>query len=202
MPHIRRREALCIISGFDSGLWGTDKRDGAGCHGIPYFPTDENNMKTKKLTSILQTIINTLHTSPSPSLNKTTIQKTLPRYLRCLFQLSIQANEFPLAEAILDKSLSLAREEDNAPPPSSPNGKKTHCYPNEELEWLATTAFNRAMDFYLASADEDCRRWAGKAIEIADEVKYNQGALGRLLRENLNKLPWVLFILYLFYLFD
>lgn len=45
------------------------------------------------------------------------------------------------------------------------------------------------MDFYLASADEDCRRWAGKAIEIADEVKYNQGALGRLLRENLAKLP-------------
>lgn len=149
------------------------------------LPTEENN--NKKLTSILQTIINTLHTSPSPFLNKTTFQKTLPRYLRCLFQLSIQANEFPLAEAILDKSLSLARE-NNAPPPYS-NGKKTHCYPNEELEWLATTAFNRAMDFYLASADEDCRRWAGKAIEIADEVKYNQGALGRLLRENLAKLP-------------
>ena len=181
MPHIRRRETLRTISGFDSGLGGTDKRDSAGCHGM----TDLFTKLLTNLTSILQTIINTLHTSPSPSLNKTTFQKTIPRYLRCLFQLSIQANEFPLAEAILDKSLSLARE-NNVPPP---NGKKAHCYPNEELEWLAAMAFNRAMDFYLASADEDCRRWAGKAIEIADEVKYNQGALGRLLRENLAKLP-------------
>lgn len=71
------------------------------------------------------------------------------------------------------------------------------CYPNEELEWLATVAFNRAMDFYLVSADEECRRWARKAIEVADLVDgcsiAGNGAgasvLGRLLRGNLAKLP-------------
>lgn len=74
-------------------------------------------------------------------------------------------------------------------------------YSNEELEWLATVAFNRAMDFYLVSADEECRRWAGKAIEVADlvggcRIAGNGGgngagtsALGRLLRGNLAKLP-------------
>lgn len=69
------------------------------------------------------------------------------------------------------------------------NGKtKSYDYPNEELEWLATMTFNRAIDFYLVSADEECRRWAEKAIEVADLVGYNQGALGRLLRANLAKL--------------
>ena len=42
------------------------------------------------------------------------------------------------------------------------------------------------MDFYLSSADEECKRWAGKAIEMAD---LEGGALGRLLRANLAKLP-------------
>lgn len=69
------------------------------------------------------------------------------------------------------------------------NGKNNkYDYPNEELEWLATMTFNRAIDFYLVSSDEECRRWAGKAIEVADLVGYNHGALGRLLRANLAKL--------------
>ena len=46
--------------------------------------------------------------------------------------------------------------------------------------------FNRAVDFYLSSADEECKRWAGKAIEMAD---LEGGALGRLLRAKLAKLP-------------
>lgn len=43
------------------------------------------------------------------------------------------------------------------------------------------------MDFYLTFAEEDCKRWAGRAIELADLVG-DYGALGRLLRVNLARL--------------
>lgn len=61
-------------------------------------------------------------------------------------------------------------------------------YPDEELEWLATMTFNRAVDFYLASMDEECRRWAGKAIELADLMQKDEGRLVGLLRNNFAKL--------------
>ncbi|KAL8780846.1 MAG: hypothetical protein Q9194_000700 [Teloschistes cf. exilis] len=41
-------------------------------------------------------------------------------------------------------------------------------YPTEELEWVATTAFNRAVEFYSTSQDKTCRRWAEKAISLAE----------------------------------
>lgn len=54
------------------------------------------------------------------------------------------------------------------------------------------------MDLYIVSAEEDCKRWAGKAIELADLVGCyhvddngngsDNGALGRLLRGNLARL--------------
>lgn len=46
-------------------------------------------------------------------------------------------------------------------------------------------AFNHAIDLYLLSAESDCKRWAEKAIELADLV---QGALGQLLRGNFVRL--------------
>ena len=40
-------------------------------------------------------------------------------------------------------------------------------YPEEELEWLATTTFNRAIDFYCASDEVACKRWAERALTLA-----------------------------------
>ena len=45
--------------------------------------------------------------------------------------------------------------------------QKDDPYPREELEWLATTTFNRAVDYYCASDDGACTRWAEKALSIA-----------------------------------
>ena len=45
--------------------------------------------------------------------------------------------------------------------------QKNDPYPREELEWLATTAFNRAVDYYCASDDGVCTRWAERAMAIA-----------------------------------
>ncbi|GLA91221.1 hypothetical protein AtubIFM61612_005553 [Aspergillus tubingensis] len=144
----------------------------------------EGHLKAK--VQAVKILLRTLHASPSPYLNKTTfIIQTLPRYIRCLFQLSLDAAEYQLAESILDQSLILAQERHaeagNNSNPSLPS------YPEDEIRWLSTVAFNRAVDYYLAAADADCRRWAGKAISLAD-MAQDDGALGRLLREKLEML--------------
>lgn len=36
-----------------------------------------------------------------------------------------------------------------------------------ELEWMATSAFNRAIDYYVGDDDANCKLWAEKAILIA-----------------------------------
>ncbi|GLB06798.1 hypothetical protein AtubIFM57258_002115 [Aspergillus tubingensis] len=137
----------------------------------------EGHLKAK--VQAVKILLRTLHASPSPYLNKTTfIIQTLPRYIRCLFQLSLDAAEYQLAESILDQSLILAQERHaeagNNSNPSLPG------YPEDEIRWLSTVAFNRAVDYYLAAADADCRRWAGKAISLADMAQDD--TLGRLLR--------------------
>ncbi|KAJ5463934.1 Meiosis specific protein SPO22 [Penicillium sp. IBT 31633x] len=40
-------------------------------------------------------------------------------------------------------------------------------YPSAELTKIASVAFNTATDFYRATKDEDCQRWANKAIRVA-----------------------------------
>ena len=107
----------------------------------------------------------------------------LPRYLRCLFQLctSLPAQQqdaesrkaTEIAESIISYVLTLSRQV---------------LYPGDELEWVATVAFNRAVDFYFDSAEEECRRWVRGAIELADLLGGSDGALGRLLRANLARL--------------
>jgi hypothetical protein len=40
-------------------------------------------------------------------------------------------------------------------------------WPEEELEWMATTAFNHAIDCYSAHEMERAKDWAAKAINLA-----------------------------------
>jgi hypothetical protein len=65
------------------------------------------------------------------------------------------------------------------PPPSSPlksdhdailadqESKQPDCYPATELEWMATSAYNRAVDYYVAEDDAKCKIWAEKAMIVA-----------------------------------
>ncbi|KAL4968528.1 uncharacterized protein BDV14DRAFT_167251 [Aspergillus stella-maris] len=116
----------------------------------------------------------------------------LPRHLRVLFTLSIQAQEFILAESALDHALHIARTSDKSN--ANQHSSKQVQYPQDELHWLATSAFNRAVEFFLLSKDSECARWASKAIALADRLEDDQsygagaGALGRLLRTNFSKL--------------
>lgn len=40
-------------------------------------------------------------------------------------------------------------------------------WPEEELEWMATTAFNHAIDCYSAHQADRAKEWAAKAINLA-----------------------------------
>ncbi|KAL8848508.1 MAG: hypothetical protein Q9221_006467 [Calogaya cf. arnoldii] len=102
----------------------------------------------------------------------------LARWIRCLLSLALSSN-VEMAENLIDQVISIAK---NAQ-------KKTTPYPMEELEWVATTAFNRAVDFYCTSQDAICRRWAEKAMSVAD-LSDDDRRLHRLLQEKYLGLTW------------
>ena len=62
-------------------------------------------------------------------------------------------------------------------------------YPCEELEWLATTSFNRAIDFYCSSEDAACRRWAERALGLSNLCE-DGGALHEVLQQKYQGLAW------------
>jgi hypothetical protein len=88
-----------------------------------------------------------------------------------------------VAELVLNRASILAHEM-NQPPVAD----QQIFYPDDELEWLATTAFNQAVDSYLASRDQDSQRWGQKAIELSELMRDDKGALTRLLKDNFAKL--------------
>ncbi|KAJ5805270.1 hypothetical protein N7474_011157 [Penicillium riverlandense] len=108
-----------------------------------------------------------------------------------------------LAESVLDQVLVLASNEyfiPSAQPNQSLNpgmssisgileDRSWYPYPIEELEWLASVAFNKAVDFYRAARDEEYQRWGMKAVQVAESVdRVSGGVLARMLRANMERL--------------
>jgi hypothetical protein len=72
---------------------------------------------------------------------------------------------------------------DTPPPSSDPEAvqmdtnladddiKELERYPKTELEWLATTTFNRAVDYYLQEEDDKAKKWADKAFVVAQWIE-------------------------------
>ncbi|KAF4212409.1 hypothetical protein CNMCM8980_009140 [Aspergillus fumigatiaffinis] len=133
------------------------------------------------IAQVVKDIICIFHSSPSPSFDAGAFHQKLPRYLRCLFQIALEAKEYSLAGSVLQQAIVLARD-------SSADTDLPFLYPTDELKWLAAMAFNRAVDLYLASADEDCRKWGEIAFTLAGLIKDDGGALLRMLRQNYAKL--------------
>lgn len=67
--------------------------------------------------------------------------------------------------------------------------KERNHYPEVELEWLATTAFNHAVDYYIQEDDKKCELWAGKALALA-QCAEDQGKLRDMLMEKFSGLKW------------
>lgn len=89
-----------------------------------------------------------------------------------------------LAEAVIDQALQTAADEayldteehraQHAHFDTTNEMEVVQCahylFPAQELEHLATVAFNQAMDFYKVEKDKECRRWANKAIRLAEAM--------------------------------
>jgi hypothetical protein len=101
----------------------------------------------------------------------------LSRCIRCLFQLALTSSPAK-AEFLLDRILALAGD-----------GGGPVRFPEDELAWLATTAFNRAVDFYCAAQDGDCARWGEKALRIA-RLADDGGSLHDHLQDKYVGLSW------------
>ncbi|RLL95832.1 hypothetical protein CFD26_104501 [Aspergillus turcosus] len=135
------------------------------------------------IAEVIKEIICIFHSSPSPFFSAGAFHQKLPRYLRCLFQIALEAKDYSLAESVLHQAIVLARDGS-----ADTDADLPFVYPSDELKWLATMAFNRAVDLYLASADEDCRTWGEIAFTLAGLIKDDGGALFRTLRQNYAKL--------------
>jgi hypothetical protein len=127
------------------------------------------------------------------------------RWIRCVVQMVLdhqsqtgqsvggdidqRTNSLEVVEPVVDEALNLAHDATNTV--SAANGQQSaEAYPSDELHWLATTLFNLAVDFYVAEKEEDARKWASKAVDVADALGRNpreeggdDGGLARVLRE-------------------
>jgi len=62
-------------------------------------------------------------------------------------------------------------------------------YPDDEIEWLATMAWNHALDLFLVGKDDDePKKWAIRAIELAHYG--SDGVLEAQLQEKYQGLKW------------
>ncbi|KAH0162689.1 SPO22-domain-containing protein, partial [Aureobasidium melanogenum] len=132
-----------------------------------HITSNPSRLVTPKLlagiTSVLEKIINTCWRN-----NKDITR--LARWIRCLFQMTLTSDPITSLRC-LDQASAIASKAATRQIPEA--------YPPEELEWLASTAFNHAVDLWFAGIEagevqgednEQARVWAEKALMLAGSV--------------------------------
>ncbi|KAF2629751.1 SPO22-domain-containing protein [Macroventuria anomochaeta] len=162
-----------------------------------------------KVLSMLQKIINLTSRQNGNDVVR------LSRWLRCLFNLTLPYDE-NISLKCLDQVTQIAAKKHRhthrsgtplsfmaTPPLSSPvkleddadsadeEPKQPDCYPATELEWMATSSFNRAIDYYVGDNDAKCKLWAEKAMTVAqwleDDGKLRDLLMGKFSALQFNK---------------
>ncbi|CAI4217179.1 unnamed protein product [Parascedosporium putredinis] len=123
--------------------------------------------------STMRVVINQLWALEGLSLGK------LAKYIRCLFQ-RVLPLEGSMAFQLAEEALRLAQEA---------VASTDRRFPDEELEWLAAVSWNHAMDLYSVGKDEECKKWAVKAINLAHYCGDDK-RLEKLLQTRLGALKW------------
>ena len=123
----------------------------------------------------LQQIVNATWQAEARDIEK------LSRWVRCLVSQAFGSDNRAV-EKLLDQVVTIVETAGKAHGSGNP-------YPTEELEWLATTTFNRAIDFYCSSQDGECRRWAERALTL-ESLCNDGGALHGVLQEKFQNLVW------------
>ncbi|OAK98096.1 SPO22-domain-containing protein [Phaeosphaeriaceae sp. SRC1lsM3a] len=119
----------------------------------------------RKVLSVLDKIIGLAVRQPGTDIAK------IAHWLRCLFKLTLDYDE-SISYRCTEQAINLATRYHG----------EFNRYPPTELEWLATTAFNHAVDYYLQENDTLCKKWAEQAFMLAQWLEDN-GSLRDLLME-------------------
>ena len=171
-------------------------------------PSSSSPIPISITVSLLGKIISAIRSQPAYDIVRAA------RWIRCVVQVVLDshsttsvtttAHQSPLylITTIIDEASILARDAAH----SSDNSRAQHptmgdieVYPSDELEYLSTTLFNLAIDFYVAEKEEEAKTWAAKAVEVADVLSLStrdmggdEGALARCLREKGRRVGWTL----------
>ena len=120
---------------------------------------------------------------------------SVSRWIRCLYALALPSNT-DVAQHVLNQVISSVIVGPTAISSTEATPRPDE-YPAEELEYLATTAYNQAIDFYSVGAEAGnlkSHTWAALAIRLAELLKELQdgdnGALLDLLQERWSALRW------------
>ncbi|KAL6711348.1 sporulation-specific protein 22 [Coniothyrium glycines] len=122
----------------------------------------------RKLLSVLQKIIGLTCRQSDSDITK------LARWIRCLFQLSLPVDEGICLKCIEQVTHIAAKRHGDV-----------ERYPKTDLEWLAISTFNQAVDFFLREDDESdakTKLWAEKSFVIAQWIE-DDGKIRDLLME-------------------
>ncbi|KAH4247441.1 hypothetical protein HBI05_045310 [Parastagonospora nodorum] len=119
----------------------------------------------RKVLSVLEKIIKLTSHQTGTDMTK------LARWLRCLFSIALGYDE-KISINCIELAVTVATKHHG----------ETDRYPATELEWLATTAFNHAVDYYMQENDEACTKWAQHAFVLSQWLE-DGGALRDLLME-------------------
>ncbi len=80
------------------------------------------------------------------------------RWLRLSFALDLADGDGSFALKLLGQATRMAKRQQS---------KALEAFPETELQWLATTAFNKAVDLLSTGANESCMEWIQAALDLA-----------------------------------
>ncbi|KAK2606983.1 hypothetical protein N8I77_005697 [Diaporthe amygdali] len=125
------------------------------CHNTESFNTMADcilrtPVPPEELFSVLRKIINEISALQDRDSSK------LAKYTRCLFQAVAPSND-DLAGRLLDEACRMTSDAHGTP----------SAWPSEEIEWLASAAYNHSIDLWGRHERKRCTWWAQKAMSIA-----------------------------------
>ena len=140
--------------------------------------SDETRLPMDVAVALLSHIISKVRTLEGYDI------KQASRWIRCVVQLIIDTSATQGGGASAATSLEILR----AALDEAAQVVQDSAYPSEELEWLATTAFNFAIDLYIAENDSQGKEMALRALTFADAMVDKGVAV--VLKEKLRKIGW------------
>ncbi|CAK1355183.1 unnamed protein product [Cercospora beticola] len=122
-----------------------------------YLDTGEKEAHTELITQLLQKAINETWKKDKDILK-------VSRWLRYAFMLCIDHENGDFARKLLQQASRMAE--------SGQRGKYD-LYPESELQWLATTGFNHAIDLISRGKLQHAKAWLEDAVEVARWTQDN-----------------------------